>query len=185
MRFDYLHSARPLLLRRILELRVAERFHTSLYVLAGAIVIVVGAWGIESFRLREALKMEAVYQLQYDAAQSRLKESNLYYDRVERLVGLDQRIRRIAATGDADANTLAEIANELPQHAWLTGISHDATGLALEGRAKDLQVVSAVLRGLMRAKDLRSPMLESAQSDKEPGSGAAMKYSIHVVRAAP
>lgn len=180
MRFDYLHSARPLFLQRILELRIPERFHTPLFALLGSVVIVAGAWGIESVRLREALKVQSVYELQYDGAQRRLKDSNLYYERVEKLVDLDRHVRRIAISGDTDARVLAEIANQLPQHAWLTGISHDTTGLALAGRAKDLQVLSAVMRGLMHAKDLRSPMLESAQFDKEPGSDGAMKYSIHV-----
>lgn len=180
MRFDYLHSARPLLLQRLLELRIPERFHNASFALCGALAVIGGAWGIESYRLQQAIQVQTIYRHQYEAATADLKRANVYYDRVRSLVALDLRVRRIASSGDADARTLAEIANELPQHAWLTGISHDATGLSLEGRAKDLSAVSSVMRGLMRARDLRSPMLQSASLDEDPDGEGAMKYTIHV-----
>lgn len=185
MRFDYLHPARPLLMQRILEIRVPERFHSALLGLVGSVVVIAGAWGIDAFRLREAVRVEAVYQEQHDETARALKRTDVYYDRVKALVDLDQRVRKIAASGDADARTLAEIANRLPAHAWLTGISHDATGLALDGRAKDLGVLSQVMQGLMHAKHLRSPSLVSAVLDKEHGEDTAMKYEIHIDGAAP
>lgn len=180
MRFDYLHSARPLFLQRLLELRIPERFHNALYALAGTVVIIAGAWAIEAYRLREALEVQAFYQQRFDETQVQLKSADLYYDRVRATVALDKRVRRIALSGDADARTLAEIANELPQHAWLTGITHDGTGLALQGHAKDLSVLSAVIKGLMRAKTLRSPALVNATADKEQGQDPGMKYEIHL-----
>lgn len=185
MRFDYLHSARPLLVQRMLEIRVPERFHTALFALVGSVIVIAGAWGIDAYRLRQALRVEAVYQQRYDETARALKKTNLYYDRVKELVDLDRRVRKIAASGDADARTLAEIANRLPPHAWLTGIAHDATGLALDGRAKDLGVLSRVMQGLMHAKHLRSPTLISAGLDKERGQDTAMKYEIHIDGAAP
>ena len=185
MRFDYLHSGRPLHLQRLFEFRRPERLQTPVFALLGSVAVVAGAWGIESYRLREALVVQTVYQEHYDVAQANVKETKSYYDRVQKLVRLDRRVRSIAASGDADARTLAAIANELPQHAWLTAISHDATGLALEGRAKDLDVVSRVLRGLMRAGGVRNPILESAQFDKEPSGQGLMKYAIHLDGAAP
>lgn len=184
MRFDYLHSARPLFVRRILEIRVSERFHSALFALVGAAVVIAGAWGIDVFRLKQALSVEAVYQERHDETERALQRTNIYYDRVKALVDLDRRVRKIAASGDADARTLAEIANRLPAHAWLTGISHDATGLALDGRAKDLGVLSGVMHGLMHAKHLRSPILVSASLDKERGQDTAMKYEIHIDGAA-
>jgi hypothetical protein len=180
VRFDYLHSARPLLLLRLLECRVPERFHSALFALAGAVAVIGGAWAIESYRLAQALQMQALYQARYDGSERRLKAANVYYDRVRRLLDLDRRVRTIAVSGDTDARTLAEIANELPEHAWLTGISRDESGLALQGRARDLAAVSAVLRGLMRAKHLQNPTLESAALEQDPAYGNPMKYEIHV-----
>lgn len=185
MRFDYLHSARPLFLQRILELRVPERYHNALFALIGSVVVIAGAWGIDVYRLREALRVEAVYQQRYDEAEHALKETNLYYDHVKALVDLDRHVRRIAQSGDADARTLAEIANTLPAHSWLTGISHDATGLSLDGRAKDLAVLSGVMEGLMHAKHVHRPTLVSASLDKDRGEIPEMKYQIHIDGAAP
>jgi len=184
VRFDYLHSPKPMLVARILEVRVPERFHSALFALAGALAVVAGAWGIDAYRLREALRIQAVYQQHFDQADSALKQTDVYYGRVRTIVDLDRRVREIAASGDSDARTLAEIANGLPQHAWLTGISHDAGGLALDGRAKDLSVVSRVIYGLMQTRDLRSPSLVSVAADNEHGLYAGMKYEIHVDGAA-
>lgn len=185
MRFDYLHSARPVLLQRLVEIRVPERLHNALFALAGSAALIAGACGIDAYRLRQALNVQAVYQLHYDRSAARLQQTHLYYERVKTLVALDSRVRGIAVSGDADARTLAEIANRLPTHAWLTGISHDGTGLALDGSAKDLGVISAVMHGLMNAKHLRSPKLVSAALDNVHGHGGAMKYEIHIDGAAP
>jgi Tfp pilus assembly protein PilN len=184
VRFDYLHSARAVMLQRMLEIRVPERFHGALFAVGAAVAVIAGAWCIEAYRLREALKVQAVYEQRYDEMQARLKQANVYYDRVRAIVALDRHVRQIAVSGDTDARTLAEIANRLPQHAWLTGISHDGSGMALQGHAKDLSVLSGVMRGLMRAKQLRSPTLVTASSEKQQGQDAGLKYEIHVDGAA-
>jgi hypothetical protein len=184
VRFDYLHSARPVIIQRLLEIRVPERFHGALFAVGAAIAVIGGAWGIQAYRLREALKVQAAYQQRYDETLARLKQTNVYYDRVRAIVALDRQVRQIALSGDTDARTLAEIANRLPQHAWLTGISHDGSGIALQGHAKDLSVLSGVMRGLMRAKQLRNPTLVTASSEKEQGQDAGLKYEVHVDGAA-
>lgn len=184
MRFDYLHSARPMLVTRIFELRIPPRFHNVLFALAGAIIIVAGASGIEAYRLREALKVEAVYQQRSDQAREQLRAANVYSGRVQGLISLDRRVRRIAASGDEDARTLAEIANRLPAHAWLTSISRDETGLALQGHAKNLEILGNVIRRLMHAKHLHHPTLVNALADKDEGRDTGMKYEIHVDGAA-
>lgn len=173
-----------MLLARLLEVRIPERFYSALLALAAAVIVVAGAWIIESYRLRDALSVQAVYQQRFDRTQEQLRAANVYNDRVRAVVALDRRVRGIAASGDADARTLAEIANRLPQHAWLTAISHDETGLTLEGRAKNLAVLGGVIHELMRAKHLHSPTLVSAIAEKPQGEDAAMKYEIHVDGAA-
>ncbi len=180
MRFDYLRSARPALVQGLLDIRIPERYQSVLLALAGAVIVIAGACAIEAYRLREALRIQAVYQQRYDATQSELERLNVYYDRVRSAVELDKRVRRIAESGDNDARTLAEIANRLPRHAWLMGISHDASGLNLQGHAENLSVLSAVMRGLLQARRLHRPTLISAQSDEVRGRNAGMNYEIHV-----
>ncbi len=184
MRFDYLHAARPVFLSRLLEAHIPERFHAALFALAGAMTIVCGAWSIEACRLREAAAVQAVYELRYDRAQTALAAQNVYYERVRAAANLDRGIRRIAASGDADARMLAEIANDLPAHAWLTGISHQDDGLALSGQAKDLIVLGAVMHRLMHAKNVHSPRLVNATLDKPAAGLASINYLIHLDEAA-
>lgn len=179
VRFDYARSARPMFVRRLLEFRVPPRLHAAAVALAGALAVIGGACGIEAYRLREALTMESVYQARYDAVHARLQETHVYRERVRALVDLDRRVRSIAESGDADARALAEIANMLPAHTWLTGISRDAGGLVLEGDARDLGVLGGVIRNLMHAKHVHRPtLLGAAAADDRRGD--AVKYRIHV-----
>lgn len=185
MRFDYLHSQRSLYVARILEFRIPDRLLGGFFALVAAVAVVGGSWGIQAYRLREALQLENVYNARHMQAARELQRMNVYYDRVRALAELDGAIRRIAASGDADARTLAQVANHMPRHAWLTGISHDGTGLALEGHAKDLEVLSSVLQGLMHVRDLNEPTLVTAAAEREEDRAAGVKYRIHVDGSAP
>lgn len=185
MRFDYLHSPRSLHLVRILEFRIPERLLGGVFALIGAVALLSGAWGIQAYRLHEALQLESVYNGRRIQAARDIQRVSVYYDRVRALVDLDRSVRRIAASGDADARTLAQVANQMPRHAWLTGISHDDTGLALEGHAKNLDVLSGVLQGLMHVRELKKPVLVTASAEREDGLDAGVKYRIHVDGSAP
>lgn len=185
MRFDYLHSSRSLYLVRFFEFRIPERLLGGFFAVIGAVAVVAGAWGIQAYRLREALQLESVYSERHMRAVRELQRTSVYYDRVRALIELDRAVRRIAASGDADARTLAQVANHMPQHAWLTGISHDGTGLALEGHAKNLDVLGGVLQGLMHVNDLNAPTLVAASAEREEDQSAGVKYRIHVDGSAP
>ena len=177
MRFDYLHARRMPLWQGV---RVPERLHAGLCALAGAAALVTGAWSIETVRLQDALAVQETYQARYDRAQQELERADVLYDRARTLVALDRQVRAIAASGDADARELAEIANRLPRTAWLTGISHDATGLVLQGRAADLSAVGEVVRGFLNARYLRSPQLVNAVLDRETDRTDPVAYEIHL-----
>lgn len=185
MRFDYLHSPRSLYVARVLEFRIPERLLGGFFALVGALAVLAGAWGIQAYRLREALQLESVYSERHMQAARELQRTSVYYDRVRALVDLDRSVRRIAASGDADARTLAQVANHMPRHSWLTGISHDGTGLALEGHAKNFDVLSGVLQGLMHVRDLNEPTLVTASAEREEDQAAGLKYRIHVDGSAP
>lgn len=178
--FDFSRSAPPEFVRRVLEFRIGERYHAVLTALAGVIIAVLGACGIESHRLHESLLVQAVYQQRYDESARALKQSNVYEERVKRLVALALRIRTIRMSGYADARRLAEIANNLPHHAWLTAIAYDGDTISLEGHTKDLRVLSDVIRGLNRAKHLRNPSLSSALAVSEPGQRGTIKYVLRI-----
>lgn len=180
MRFDYLRSARPVALARIFDVRVPQRFHAALAALGAGLAIVAGACAIEAYRLHEALRVQALYERRYDDVRAQLRQSTLYYDRVRAMVALDRRVRRITASGYADARTLAAIANGLPPHVWLTAIAHDAAGVSLAGHARDLSVLSKTMRGLMRMNELRAPALVRASEEKLHGHAGGLTYEIHL-----
>lgn len=185
MRFDYLHSPRPVLVDRLFEFRIPERFRCALCALAAALAAICGACVIEAYRLREAIRVEGVYRERWTQAERALRRTHVYYNEVRGLVELDRRVRHIKSSGNANARTLAEIADDLPAHAWLTGISRDAGGFALAGQARGLSVLSGVMHGLMHAKRLRNPTLVNASADQQSGQDATMKYEIHVEDAVP
>lgn len=178
--FDYMRSARPHWLQRVLELRIPEHLQSAVIAVIASSLMVAGAWGIETYRLSEARSMEREYRQRFEVSRQALQKTKVFYDQVQALVTLDQRVRAIVASGDADARSLAEIANNLPGHAWLTSINNDSIGIALEGRADSLEVVSRVLRGLLRARDLRNPTLTSAQVVPNADNTSIIKYAMHV-----
>lgn len=180
MRFDYLHAEKPKIVQRLAQTRIPERFHTALLALAGAAAVVAGACAIDACRLAEALHMQAAYQERYDRAQLALTRSKVYYERVRALVAADLKMREIASSGDTDALMLAEIANRLPEHAWLTGIRHDSSGLSLVGRARDFSAVGQVMRGLMRSRHVANPLLIGTAIERERDPKSIVTYEIHV-----
>lgn len=178
--FDFSRSAPPEFLRRILEFRIPERYHAALIALTGVALTMAGAWTIESHRLHQTLQLQAVYERRYDSSVRALARTNVFETRVKRLSALAARIRTIRASGYTDARRLAEIANHLPQHAWLTSIAYDGDAVSLEGRARDLGVLSAVIRGLARAPHLREPVLSSATVVSDPPEKGTIRYVLRV-----
>ncbi|MGZ3499198.1 MAG: PilN domain-containing protein [Vulcanimicrobiaceae bacterium] len=182
--FDYLHAPRPAVVRKMLEARVPERLHNPLLALGLAIAVVVGAWGIESYRLQSAVRLEERYQQRFDQSRRELARTKVFYSRLQRLVALDKQIAAIVRSGDDDARRLAEIANRLPERAWLTSISRDATGISLEGRAENLRVVSRTMGALAQSRVLRNPVLLDASSSGR-GGDQLFHYQVHVDGAKP
>lgn len=181
--FDYLHSARPDIIVRILEFRIPSRLQSAIAALAGSIVIAGGAWGIESYRLSAALTVETTYQANYERSETALARENVYFDRVKNLVALDKRLRDITASGNVTARRLAQIGNALPQKAWLSSISRDGDGLLLEGGASDMASVGRVLSALTNAHGISNPTLVDASADSR--ADGTVKFTVHADGAIP
>jgi Fimbrial assembly protein (PilN) len=178
--FDFSRSAPPEFLRRVLEFRIPDRYHAALMALTGVALTIAGAWSIESHRLHQTLRLQAFYQRRYDSSVHALARANVFEARVKRLSVLAARVRTIRASGYADARRLAEIANNLPRHAWLTSIAYDGDAVSLEGRARDLGVLSDVIRGLTRAPHLHEPVLSSATVVSDKPEKGTIKYVLRV-----
>jgi hypothetical protein len=178
--FDFTRSAPPTFVRKLLEFRVPVRYHAGLITLSMTILGLAGAWSIESYRLHDTLAVQFVYQQRYNLSQRALRQAHVYEERVKRIVALDRRIRTIRRSGYAEASRLAEIANNLPSHAWLTTIAYDGDAISIEGQAKDLRALSDVVRGLTHAKHFREPSLVNAAVSTDPRENGLVKYIVRV-----
>ncbi|MDQ2871526.1 MAG: PilN domain-containing protein [Candidatus Eremiobacteraeota bacterium] len=178
--FDYLHDARPVWLMRLYAMRVPAYLHNAASALFCAIVIVLGAWGIEVNRLHVALTTQQLFEVRFEASRTEMERTNVLYDRLKRLAGVDRQVHDIERSGDLDARRLAEIADRLPTHAWLTSIARDDSGLTLEGRARDLAVIGRTVRALATGRFIGNPVLLSATADSDAGGHPLMRYQLHV-----
>lgn len=180
MHFDYLHAARPAWIAAVTKFAVPAHLLHASYALAAAAAIVAGAGWIEHSRALQAQKSEALYRQRYDRSVRSVNQVHVYSSRVAALVALDRRVRGIVASGDANARKLADIADHLPPHAWLTSVTFDAGGLELEGRARNFEVLGGVMRELMRAQRVHNPVLTGAQATAVAGNRTLVKYGIRL-----
>ncbi|HEY8296748.1 MAG TPA: PilN domain-containing protein [Candidatus Baltobacteraceae bacterium] len=180
IQFDFLHDPRPAYVRRVLEMRIPGAVQNAILGLAGALVVLTGTWGIESYRLRQADEVESRYQTRFDRSVIELARTKVAYDRLQRMVALDSQIATIERSGNDDASRLAEIANRLPPHAWLTSISRDAGGIAIEGRARDFTVVGRTIGGLAKSALLQNPTLLEASSVSQADGDGEIRYRVHL-----
>lgn len=178
--FDYARSAPPEFVRRVLEFRIPERLYAVLTALSLAGLVVAGAWLIEAHRLHATLYIESIYRTRFEVSERALRKTNVYEKRVRQLLALDAQIRAIRVSGERDARRLAGISNALPAHAWLTSVVYDGDGIALEGRAADLKVLSTVMRELMHAHNVRQPSLVNAALAPEVGRKGEIKYTLRL-----
>ncbi len=163
----------------MLALRVPQRLHAATAALGAALAILGGACAIETYRLADARHVESTYQHRCQQSERALQRTRVYYARVQALAALDRRVEEIVVSGNVDARLIADIADQLPTHAWLISILHDQSGITIEGRARDLSVVADVIRALMRCRSLRDPTLTGVQASSDAAAQDALKYVMH------
>lgn len=178
--FDFAHGVPASAVARFFELSIPERLHAALTAVCVSSAILAGSWGIESQRLAQSARIQAEYQARFDASVRAVKQANVYRTRVRDLVALDRRVRAISSSGYGDAQRLAEIANAVPRHAWLTAVSYDDDTIRLEGQARGWGVLSSVIDGLSRAHHLRAPTLVSASVSPDASRYAVVKYALRL-----
>jgi len=183
--FDYLHGERANPLARILDYRLPARMHGACLALAGASFFVLCAWMVEVYRLHDALGSQAALQARLDATTAAVERTKLYYDRVVRIVAIDRQVREIVQSGDRRARELAQIANGIPPHAWLTSIAADGTGVELDGSARDLSTLALAFRSFSGTGSVGAPSLIRTESQRVPGRAPLVKYSMRLTGTSP
>ncbi|GAC1388869.1 MAG: hypothetical protein NVSMB31_03800 [Vulcanimicrobiaceae bacterium] len=180
IRFDYMRSAKPVLVRRVVEMRLPRHLTAPIFALCAALSIISAAWAIEAYRLRGALAIENQYRDRFDQSRFALSRTKVLYARLEHVVVLAKEVRSIQQSGDTEAARFADIGNRLPAHVWLTSIANDATGVALAGKAANLAALSSTISGLARATPHYSPVLVSASDEDRGSKGESIHYELHL-----
>ncbi len=178
--FDYLHAPQPAWVSRVGAIRVPSYLHSALAALFFAVFIVTATWAIESHRLHAALTVQQIYEVRLERSRTDMERTKVLYGRLERLAAIDRQVHEIERSGDLDAKRLAEIADRLPPHAWLTSIARDSDGIALEGRARDLAAVSRTVRALATARLVANPVLVNLTSESDFGGQSRIRYQLHL-----
>lgn len=153
--FNYLRSS-----RRRFGACLPERAQSGVCALIAALLVVAGICTIEQLRLQQAVRTESLHRHQYLRKRRAAEAANLRSAKILREIALVKRLREIQSSGSIEARRLVQIAADLPPHAWLSSVSHDAASTSLEGRAKDVATVAAMVRGLSRQPALRLPAIE-------------------------
>ena len=163
--FDFLHNERLPVVQRLIDRGVPDRLHAPLVAVMVAIITASSAWAVEFYRLSAAEGLERAYQLQFQDSERKVAATRVRVKGLDELVALDRRVLQIRASGGTEALRLADIANHLPNDTWVSAIAKDASGIAVEGSSADLRSLAETIDRLARAREVRNPVLLSADED--------------------
>lgn len=178
MRFDYLHDAPPEALERLRALRIARSVRWPLAVLTAIVVTQAAASAIFTLAIGEARATEREAAVRLEASTAALARVRLAKVRVDDLVALDRQIREIRGSGSRVSARLADIANHVPAHAWLTTLARTPNGFEIIGKSSGLPALGATISSLMTSPAIVAPTLVRAGGEERRG---ALSFDIHAV----
>lgn len=163
--FDYLHNERLPVVQRLIDRGIPDRLHAPLLAVMVALATASSAWAVEFYRLGAAVAVERAYQIRFQDSERELAATKIRYQGLDERAALDRRVLQIRASGGAEALRLADIANHLPGNTWVSAIGKDTSGIAVEGSSTDLRSLAETIERLARAREVRNPVLLSADED--------------------
>ncbi len=175
--FSFLEPGFPLQMERALAF--ARAHSIALIAACACITLCSGTWAVERVRLHQALALQASYQVRFDLSKRELEARSVSFQRMLDVIAIDREIRHIADSGRTDARRITEVANAIPEHAWLTSVIRTADHMQIEGRARDLSAVSRVMRNLSNERGLANPALKTAALMDER-AGRQIRYELDV-----
>jgi Tfp pilus assembly protein PilN len=180
VRFNYLRDSAPDVFEYLRPSRIPELLRTPLAALV-TIALVVGAWWvIEQILLEQARGELQAQTLRLNTSKVALSEVKLHRTRLEELLSIDTRLRKIRRSGAALSSGLADIANHIPERAWLTSIAHVDAGLQIDGRAEGLDGLSETVADLMSSSTVASPNLVRASKEERDRAGTIVAFEVRV-----
>lgn len=181
IRFDYLRNRAPDALDWFRSREIARPLQAPLAAVATALLVVLAAFGIETYRADQARSVERLAQMRVEQSRADLAKTTLERTDIDALLALDRRLRGIRLSGSLLAQRLADIANHVPGRAWLSGISPTSNGISISGHAEDLGALSETIADLMSSKTVRSPSLVRAgKDDLSQGKPDLLSFEMRV-----
>jgi hypothetical protein len=178
--FDYLHARRRQSFRQTIERIVPPGLLLPCLGTIAAFSVVVCAWAVQAHRLHRALRAEAAYEMRYEQTDRQVRAASRAVAKERSMERLDKRLQLITGSGYAEARRLAEIANDVPRHAWITTIARRQDGYDVEGGTKSLTSVGALIAALLRARYLRNPLLVNVTRAGMAAGGSSIKYDLRL-----
>lgn len=170
MRFDYLHDAPPEAIERVRGLRIATSLRWPLAVFGAIVVTHAAASAIFALGTAEARVTEREAAHRLEASTAALARVRLTRVRVDELVALDRRMREIRSSGSRVSARLADIANHVPAHAWLTTLARTPDGFEIVGKSSGLPALGATMSSLMTSSSIAAPTLVRAGGEERRGT---------------
>lgn len=179
MRFDYLHDSVPDTVDKLRSLRLRKELHAPAGALVAAFLVLLGGWGIETHRLADARYGVLAATKRDDESREKLAKTKLVRVQIDHMLAVDRRLREIHLSGATLSERLADIANRVPQRAWLTSISRSQGEIQIDGRADGFTVLSEAIARLMSSKTVESPTLVRAGRDDRL-RGSVLSFEMRV-----
>jgi Tfp pilus assembly protein PilN len=177
--FDYLHDPISPLASKIARLRISPPHVAIARALACAVVIAIGASGLEHVRITSATKTELKERATLRTARLALGQAKLATHDLNALIALNAAIVRIRDSGYRRASFLVKLGAQLPSGAWLESIGPDGPKLAVNGRATSIAAVAETLRRIDRAS-FGHVTLQSVTRILSPGLPPEVAFAIDV-----
>jgi Tfp pilus assembly protein PilN len=177
-RFSFLRDAPPVFIERLHPSRLPDELRTPLAALVTTAIVLVIWWGIESAQIAQARVELATQEARALASRADLAQTRVQRNRLVGLIALDRRVREIRRSGAVLSADLADIANHVPDRAWLTSIVQAGRTLVIDGNAIGLDGLSDTLAGLMSSRKAGMPALVRAMRSERPTMHGTISFQV-------
>lgn len=180
-RFNYLGESIPTLLDRARSIRIPERTRTPLSILGTSVLVVLGWCCLAHYWLATAMVEERQAQLRLTQSRAALAQAQVERASTDRLVALDRELRAIRLSGTKLGLRLADLANHVPEHSWLTSLSEQDGIVTIDGRSEGMLALSGTLARILAASSVSDPTLFRAARESRPGLPELISFEVRAV----
>lgn len=141
---DPLHPA----LEKALQLRLPPSWYSTAIAVALVALTTIAGGAVEIYRLQNAEVSLHRAEVRFENSRQSLSQQRLQWNRVDRLVAEDRRLRGMRLSGPIAASQIAAAGNALPDDAWLTTMAAGSGGMDVKGEASGLVALQTALENV-------------------------------------